>query len=321
MELKERLEIYRLRKNGEKIRAIAKAIARSPASISRELRRNRLEIDYLPDSAHMKYKNRLKGRKHKLKQQIDLREYVVSKLRDRWSPEQIAGRMKLERQAFYASHETIYQFVYSNAGKDLSLWYFLRYRQAKRGQLYGRKSRTEVIKERISIDQRPPSVEERKIVGHFEGDLTFFKGDQSSNLIVLVERASRLTLLIKNESKKAAKVAELIYNKIKDYPQHVRYSITFDNGSEFAKHTLLRDSLNMKTFFCNPGAPWQKGSVENSINRLHGHIPKGTMLKLWTDQAISAIEHKINRTPRRCLGFLSPYEVFFREFRSVALQT
>ena len=321
LDLEERKKIYRLRQAGKGIKAIAARIGRSPSSVSRELRRNSDTIGYLPDTAYLKYRKRRTGRMKKLTQCEMLKNYIVTKLQNRWSPEQIAGRMRVEQQPFYASHETIYQFVYSNEGKALSLYHFLRYRQLKRGQLYGRKHHSEVIRERVSIHERPAHIQERRVVGHFEGDLTFFKGDRKNNLVVLTERASRFVMITKSESKQTDPVTDCIYSRLKDLPDHVRFSVTFDNGSEFAKHTVLKEKLGMKTYFCDPGAPWQKGTVENSISRLHGHIPKNSCLKWWSDQEIVAVESEINRTPRKCLGFLTPFEVFYREFRGVALQT
>ena len=272
MKLEERKEIYKLRQAGKSIRAIAAIIVRSPSSVSRELRRNSDDIGYLPDTAYLKYRKNRSIRRKKIMRLTPLKDYVITKLRNRWSPEQISGRMRVERQPFYASHETIYQFVYSNEAKNLSLYHFLRYRQLKRGQLYGRKHRSEAIKDRVSIHDRPSYIQERLVVGHFEGDLTFFKGNRKMNLTVLTERVSRIIMLIKNESKQPGPIADRIYNRIKNYPDHVRTSITFDNGIEFAKHTQLKEKLGIKTYFCDPGSPWQKGSVENSIKIGRAHV-------------------------------------------------
>ena len=272
----------------------------------------------MPDTAQTKYQKRRVHRKKIFDDSEELKGYVVEKLENHWSPEQIAGRMKLDNLSFYASHETIYQFIYSEAGKLLGLYHLLRYKQAKRGQIYGRKHQSETIKDRISIHDRPVEISNRLIPGDFEGDLTFFHGNRSANLTVLVDRMSRLTMLVKNMSKSTADVIDGIVARIKNTPCR---SITFDNGSEFTRHTKLREVLGIQTYFCDPGSPWQKGTVENSISRIHRYIPKNGNLLEWSDREIYEVETKLNNTPRKKLGFLTPFEVFKRKNQGVALQT
>ena len=316
--LDERKKIYMFKKEGKGVIAIAAELGRPPSSISRELKRNSIDIGYLPDSANEMYKKRRLGRKNKITSNEGLRAYIILKLQEGWSPEQISGRMKIEKNTLNVSHETIYQFAYSAQGKALSLWKLLFYKQSKRSQIYGRKHQSQVIKERIDIHHRPTYIENRIELGHFEGDLTFFHGSRSSNLTVLTERTSRFTALVKNGSKRADEVTKGIIQRMTTLTP---LSITFDNGSEFAHHTTIKSTLGIQTYFCDPGSPWQKGTVENSICRLHRYIPKNSDLKYWPDNAIQNVEHYLNKTPRKILGFLTPYEVFFKQNRSVALQT
>lgn len=318
LDLRERKEIYKLHQSGFGIGAIARKIGRNKSVISRELRRNCDEIGYLPDTAHVKYRNRRSHRKKKFESSSKLKAYVVEKLKLKWSPEQIAGRMKLETNLFYACSETIYQFIYSNAGKALGLYVFLRYRQLKRGQIYGRTHRSDTIKNRISVHERPQDISDRMNIGHFEVDLTFFQGNRSENLTVMVDRMSRLTMLVKNSSKQSNDVIEGIMKRIINVPF---LSATFDNGSEFVGHTRLNAELGIKTYFCDPGSPWQKGSVENTISRLHRFIPKQGNIKEWSDRDIEIIEERLNTTPRKKLGFFTPFEVFFCQKQGVALHS
>jgi IS30 family transposase len=318
LNLKMRKEIYQLWLRGLGIRAIARLIGRDASTVSREIRRNIDDIGYLPDTAHIKYQKRRFHRKKKILNAAMLTEYIIEKIRMHWSPEQISGRMKLDEMPFYASTETIYQFIYSDAGKALMLYPFLRYSQSKRGQLYGRKIRSQNIKDRVSIHERPPTIDTRLEIGHFEGDLTFFHGNRSANLTVLAERFSRLTVLIKNQSKQTDDVIGKILERVRGVPMK---SITFDNGSEFSAHTRLRQEYNLATYFCDPGSPWQKGTVENSISRLHRFIPKNSDLSDWSNTEIGRIEAKINSIPRKTLGFLTPFEVFYGKYQSVALHS
>ena len=316
--VEERRKIYVLQKKKLGIRSIARLVGRDISTISRELARNSTDIGYLPDTADEWYKKRRTHRQKKFDHSAELKDYVVEKMYLHWSPEQIAGRMKQEKKDFYASHETIYQFVYSSTGKELSLYPYLRYRQAKRGQIYGRKYRSETIADRISIHDRSNDIDQRIEPGHFEGDLTFFHGNRSANLTVLVDRMTRFTLLAKNTSKQSDEVIERIINALSKTNCK---SITFDNGTEFVRHTRLRSHLGVQTYFCDPGSPWQKGTVENTINRLHRYIPKGGNILEWSDNEIQEIASKLNHTPRKILGFLSPFEVFCGKNQSGALQT
>jgi len=217
----------------------------------------------------------------------------------------------LTRTPFYGiSGETIYKFIYSTDGQKLGLYRLLAKARPRRGMKKGRKPRGIPIQDRVSIHTRHKNIEKRKEIGHFEGDLTFFKGNQSANIAVVIERKSRFAFLEKNDSKKSNNVICGIFNVLAQTPQKARKSITFDNGSEFVKHGLLRKYLHMDTFFCDKHAPWQKGQVENFNAFLHRFIPKKSILKNFSDQLIQDLQNKINQRPRKCLGFKTPAEVF-----------
>lgn len=314
LSLKERNEIFKLEKIGMGRRAIARSIGRHPTTIGRELSRNSLEIGYLPDSAQKKSQDQRTHRKKKIESNEKLQDYVIAKLRFGWSPEQIAGVMKKDKMENRVSHETIYKFIYTPTGKYHSLYLCLRYRSEKRNQMHGRKHRSQIIRDRVSIHLRPEYINNRSSVGHFEGDLTFFSGSQSANLGILTDRKSLFTVLIKNTSKKSDEVIGKMAQRTSLLQVK---SVTFDNGSEFVQHKRL----NVDTYFCDPGSPQQKGTVENTISRLHRFIHKNCNINEWTDEEIQKVALRLNLIPRKKLGYETPYSVFFSENQGVALQT
>jgi len=312
--LKERNDIFVLEKRGVGVRSIARSLGRSPSTIGRELRRNSLGIGYLPDSAQKKAEDRRSHRKKAIESDGKLQDYIIAKLRFGWSPEQIAGVMKKDKMENRVSHETIYKFIYTPTGKYHSLYLCLRYRAEKRGQMYGRKHRSQVIKDRVSIHLRPEYINDRSSVGHFEGDLTLFGGSRSANLGILTDRRSLFTVLIKNASKRSEEVIGKMARLMSSLQVK---SVTFDNGSEFAQHKRL----NVDTYFCDPASPHQKGTVENTISRLHRFIHKNCNINEWSDEEIQIVALRLNLIPRKKLGFETPYSVFFSENQGVALQT
>jgi len=326
LSLEEREKLYTAYRYGKSIRHIACELRRSPSTISRELGRNSTgnELGYLPDRAHSQAKRRKHKNKPKLKRWPELKEHVIKKLKECWSPEVIAGRLKLlDPSPCRVCPETIYQFIYGIEGMALGLSRFLAKARPRRGIKLGRKPRgVPDIPDRESIHNRPISIETRKECGHFEGDLTFFKGNQSGNIAVILERKSRFALLQKNGSKQANDVMKGIFKKLAPLPPHVRKTITFDNGKEFTRHSVLKKHLNMSTFFCDKHSPWQKGQVENYNALLHRFIPKNTPLERVTDKLVKEVQNKMNSRPRKCLGFKTSAEVFQEDLcQSVAFRT
>jgi IS30 family transposase len=319
----ERKELFVLKNEGKGVNEIGKKLGRSGSTISRELKRNTNDkrVGYLPDAAHNLSRQRKEGRKPKLEGDIELQKLVISQLKTGWSPEVIAGRMKQENAKNRVSHETIYAFVYGEIGQTHQLHKLLLRARPKRRKLVARKPRS-AIPERVSIHDRPEVIETRQEFGNLEGDLTFFEGNQSMNIGVVVERKSRFTMLMKNVSKHSAVVMKNIFNLTATLPEFARKSITFDNGLEFARHTLLKRCLSMQTFFCDKHAPWQKGQVEQMNCMLHRYLPKNSNLEEVSDEQITLIQNLLNNRPRKCLGFKTPNEVFFYEInQAVALQT
>jgi IS30 family transposase len=237
---------------------------------------------------------------------------VTEQLKDGWSPEVIAGRQKQQASPFWVCHETIYQFIYGNEGKDHGLFKYLLRARPRRGLVGGRKPRS-AIPERVSIHDRPAHIATREEFGHLEGDLTFFTDNQSMNIGVVVERKTRFTQLLLNQSKHTVVVMKGMFNKLAELPVFARKSITFDNGLEFARHTLLKRFMGMDTYFCDKHSPWQKGQVEQMNVMLHRYLPKNSNPKEVSYEQVELIQDRLNNRPRKCLGFKTPAEAFGEE--------
>lgn len=323
--LAERIEICRLRADGKSVRAIAAALGRSAATVSREVQRNSRPTrvwrgGYDPGRAQRlaERRRRWDGR-FKLARQPGLREVVRQRLAMGLSPEQIAGRLALEERRIVISHEAIYRFIYHrSAQKDY--WHRLLPRaKSRRGRL-GRRggSPASFIAGRRPIAERP-DIADRTVPGHWEADLMAFSAPGQS-LLLAHERTSRFLRLTRQHGKTAHSVAAALLDQLRTVPAALRRTITFDNGTEFALHHRLVDILNLDTFFCDVRSPWQKGGVENAIGRLRRHLPRKTDLATLSDADINALALRYNNTPRKCLDFHTPAEVF-SSLQPVALQS
>jgi transposase, IS30 family len=314
--LDNRIEIYRLHADGKSRRAIAAVLARSPATIARELRRNSLktkawEGGYSPRRAQdLADRRRQRGRPHKLTACPELRTTVREYLLQGWSPEQIAGRLARVRGQTVISHESIYRFIYHrSAQKDY--WHrLLPRRKSRRGQLGMRGgSSVDHLQHRISIHLRPPQANDRSCPGHWEADLMLFR-KYGQAVLVLHERSSRLLRLSRQPNKAAQPVADSLLHLLEDLPPAYRRSLTFDNGTEFSAHYQLTQRLGLPTFFCDAHKPWQKGGIENAIGRMRRLLPRKTDLATLSPQNLDACVLRYNNTPRKCLHFLTPNELF-----------
>jgi IS30 family transposase len=312
LNLDERCEIAQLHAAGCSRRAIAEALGRNPATISRELKRNtHRDVGYKPASAQRKADERCwKGAR--LDRDEALREEVLAALKRGWSPEQVAGWLGSNAGRRIISHETIYRFIYAQLRRsnDGAWRHYLPRAKARRGRR-GKKggSAVKTFKNRVSIDERPASVATRRSPGHWEADLMAFS-KYSQNILVAHERRSRFILLARQSSKRARGVANRLTQWLAPLPPHLRRSITFDNGTEFAEHWRLTDRIGLKTYFCDPHSPWQKGGVENAIGRMRRPLPRKTDLATLPLKAIRAAVDRYNATPRKCLGWKTPAEAF-----------
>ena len=307
----ERSELARLQAQGCSKRQIAAALDRAPSSVSRELRRNQGAKSYNPIQAKQRARSR-RWTGSKLERDGALRTRVLGHLACGLSPEQITGRLLLEGSPFRISHETIYRFIYAQIArhKDYSWRHYLPHAKFKRGLRKGRTGGAGfTIKNRVSIAQRPRFIEARKQVGHWEADLLLFS-NKKSNVLVTQERASRFIHLARQSDRTAGRVAENLSTWFKTMPPALRRSLTQDNGVEFAHHHKLGEALALKTYFCDRHSPWQKGGIENMNGRLRRYLPLDIDFKNLSPHTLQAIQDRINNTPRKCLGFKTPAELF-----------
>ena len=328
--LKERILIGHLYKDGLSIRKIGEQISRSAATVSREIRRNSKATkawsagyDGARADGLASRRRRWDGR-FKLMRQPDLQAHVKNRLAMGWSPMQIAGRLTRESSSMSISHESIYRFIEHCVGiKDYS-WHRLlpkgKYYRGRRPKSGGPPSKT--FKYYVSIDARPSDVASRDTPGHWESDLMAFKQNKQVMLIAQ-ERLSRKIYAHKQPNKGAEAVRDSLCKTLKSLPKPMRQTITYDNGSEFARHHEINRIIGTKSYFCHTHSPWQKGGIENAIGRLRRSLPSKTDIDAMSKNEIQAIIAKYNNTPRLCLGYLTPNEVFdnISALSTVALQT
>lgn len=311
LSLDQRVEISRLQADGCSIRQIAAALDRSPSTISRELRRNRGKwLGYKPTYAQERTRaRRWKG--SRLEREPFLRRAVIDRLKCGWSPEQIAGRLKRENGCKTISYESIYRFIYAQMArtKDYRWRHYLPRGKSKRGYR-GRKggSSANLIEGRVSLAERPPDAADRKTPGHWEADLMLFSR-YGQAVLTVHERTSRLLLAARPVNKAARGVARHLVSFFRGLPDKLRRTVTFDNGTEFARHSELH-KLSIATFFCDRYAPWQKGGIENAIGRMRRFLPRKTDLATLPKARFRALIAAYNHTPRKCLDFRTPAEAF-----------
>jgi IS30 family transposase len=311
LSLEDRCEIARLQTEGQSVRQIAAALDRAPSTISREIRRNGgHKLAYKPWFAQEQTQAR-RWSGSRLEHDPDLRRAVLDRLARGWSPEQVAGRLAREAGRQVISYESIYRFIYAQIArtKDYRWRRYLPRGKSKRG-FRGRRggSSASFIEGRISLSERPPEAADRKTPGHWEADLMLFSR-YGQAVLTIHERASRLLLASRPPNKAAKGVAQHLVRFFARMPKQLRKSVTFDNGTEFARHRALH-RLAIETFFCDRYAPWQKGGIENAIGRMRRFIPRKTDLATLSDQRFKALVRAYNNTPRKCLDFRTPAETF-----------
>jgi IS30 family transposase len=290
---------------------IARRLGRHRATIYREIERNRCIVGgYRPESADNRaWARKLRG--SRIARSILLRQHVEDRLAMGWSPEQIVGRMELEGSEHRISVESIYRHVWSLEGRKAGLPRLLRQRKRKRGR--GRRRGTRVpIPDRVPIHDRPENANLRSEIGHWEGDVMHFRKGADA-LLTLEDRCSRLTLARRLRGMDADGCARAIIAELKPLPPPARRSLTCDNGGEFADHARVTAWTEVAAYFCDPGCPGQRGSIENTHGRLRKPLPRRTQLAEIPDAEIARLVHNLNTTPRKCLGWRTPLEVFNRQ--------
>lgn len=310
----QRYQIYALLKMGHLQSEIAMSLGVHKSTISREIQRNTGKKGYRPKQAYQKaLERRKKGNARISDSDWNLIERLI--VLD-WSPEQISLYLS-EGQLLQVSHEWIYQHIYQEKRMDGKLWKHLRC-QKKRRKRYGSYEKRGQIPDRVWIDERPAEVEERQRIGDWEADTIISQGKQQA-IVTLTERKSRLTLLKKVNDRTAKTVTQAMIDLLKPFTAQT-LTITCDNGKEFTEHRAVAKALQADVYFAHPQAAWERGSNENANGLIRQYFPKGTNFSNLTDEEITRVEMRLNHRPRKCLGFSSPYMVFFQEM-IVALGT
>ena len=314
--LAEREEISRSIVAGESIRSIAARLGRAPSTISREIRRNGDRDAYRASQAEEAAWDRARRPKRcKLTGNRALARIVADKLRMLWSPEQIAGWLKHtypSDESHHVSHETIYRSLFIQARGALKkelLEHLRRTRGMRRSRHYTQKTAIHgQIVDAVSISERPASVEDRAVPGHWEGDLVF--GSHNSQIATLVERQTRYVMLVKVPGKDTETVVNALIKHAQKLPQELHKSLTWDRGKEMAAHKQFTLATDIQVYFCDPRSPWQRGSNENTNGLLRQYLPKGVDVSELSQIKLNAIARQLNERPRKTLGFQTPAEMF-----------
>lgn len=325
LSIEEREQIFDLRNKGWGVRRIARHVNRSPGTISKELRRNSDDFGlYTATGAHRKsVLRRFRPKVRKVDANRQLRQVVWDMLRQRLSPEQIAGRLRKdypEDQTMWVCAETIYQTLFFQAKGELKkgIAGALRQGRAVRRTQGTRANRPRFVDPMVMISQRPAAVEDRAVPGHWEGDLILDKGNKSA-IGTLVERQTRYVMLLHlPDGHGAAQVRDRLVEPIGELPQHLRGSLTWDQGSEMAGHLSFSVATDCPVYFCDPASPWQRGTNENTNGLLRQYFPKGTDLSVYSKEDLEYVALELNRRPRKTLGFDTPADRMVRLLESGA---
>lgn len=309
----EREFIAKMHWEGKGIGEIARDLGRDKGTISRELNRNSSPeyTCYTPCRAQYRSNERRKAasKRPRLKNKVIL-QYVEEKLALGWSPELISGRLSMDHPGLSISHEAIYQYIYhpKTSGREELIGSLRRAHRKRKQKGIGRKQRKSKIPNRVSIEERPPSVESRRYYGHWEGDSLISRKSLTA-LNSLTERKSRLLLLTKLTRKGAEDTKNAIIGRLYALPAQMRRTLTLDNGTENAQHEEITAGIGIKCYFAHPYASWERGTNEHINGLIRWYLPKGTDFSKISDEQIALIESLINNRPRKCLGFKTPIEV------------
>jgi IS30 family transposase len=314
--LAEREEISRGVVAGHSIQLMARLLGRAPSTVSREINRNGGRRHYRANRADQAAWDRAcRPKPCKLVSNRALARLVASKLRRRWSPQQIAGWLRRtypHDENRHVSHETIYRSLFIQARGALKkelLQHLRRKRTIRRARHKSLKGEgLGQITDTVSIRERPASVEDRAVPGHWEGDLIF--GSHNSQIATLVERHTRYVLLAKIKGKDTETVINALIRQAHKLPQELYKSLTWDRGSEMADHRRFTLATGIQVYFCDPQSPWQRGSNENTNALLRQYFPKGTDLSVHSQAKLNAVARQLNERPRKTLEYETPAERF-----------
>jgi len=319
----ERFVLATYLREGFSIRSTSKKLSRRVSAVSYEIKHNSQDStrkSYDPEYADLlsKWRKHDANRRNPLKSPV-VWQYVVDKLREDWSPEQISNRIQLEHKhnpQMRISHETIYQFINSKESKEL-VTHLRKGKFRKHRRRYHPTGRKEPnIPNRVSIRARPVVAESRKRYGDWEGDLMLGRIQRGAVVAAQCERKSRFLCLTKAEDRSASEHTRIIQTRFAYFPKVLKRTLTLDNGKENVGHA----QYGITTFFCDPYCSWQKGSIENSIGLVRQYLPKGKSLNDLTAEHLQTIEDKLNNRPRKCLGWRTPAEVLSTHLTHLGVQ-
>lgn len=314
--LAEREEISRAVAAGQSIYSIAASLGRAPSTIYREIKRNGDQEGYRANQADQAAWDRAHRPKTcKLAENRTLAHIVAGKLQMQWSPEQIAGWLKHtypDDESYQVSHETIYRSLYIQARGALKkelVQHLRRTRVMRRSRHHMQETdnRGRIV-DAVSISERPATVEDRAVPGHWEGDLLC--GTLDSQIVTLVERHTRYVMLMKVASKDTETVINALIRNARKLPQELYKSLTWDRGSEMADHKRFTLATDIQVYFCDPQNPWQRGSNENTNGLLRQYFPKGMDLSGYSQAQLNGVARKLNQRPRKTLNYETPAERF-----------
>ncbi len=316
LSLAEREEISRALVAGQSIRSIASRLGRAPSTVSREILRNGGQSCYRATQADQAAWDRAhRPKRCKLVQNPSLAHIVAGKLQRQWAPQQIAGWLKHTYPCdgnYHVSHETIYRSLFIQARGALSkelLQHLRRTRAMRRSRHHTQKTDNHgKITDTVSISERPASVQDRAVPGHWEGDLLF--GSINTQIATLVERQTRYVMLVKVASKDTETVVNALIKHARKLPQELYKSLTWDRGKEMADHKRFTLATDIDVYFCDPRSPWQRGSNENTNGLLRQYFPKGIDISEYSQAQLNAVARRLNERPRMTLDYETPAERF-----------
>ena len=302
--------------DGHSLRSIAASLGRAPSTVSREINRNGGRRRYRASEADQSAWDRAhRPKRCKLVQNRALARIVAKKLKQLWSPEQIAGWLKRtypDDENLQVSYETIYRSLFIQARGALKkelLQHLRRKRATRRSRHHTQKTDNHGrILDTVSISERPAAAEDRAVPGHWEGDL--ISGKNNTHIATLVERHTRLVMLAKVDNKKTETVINALIKQAHKLPRELYKSLTWDRGKEMADHKRFSLATDIDVYFCDPQSPWQRGSNENTNGLLRQYFPKGTDLSVHSQAKLNAVARQLNERPRKTLDFETPAERF-----------
>ena len=312
----EREEISRNLSAGQSQRQIARDLGRAPSTISREVARNGGRTNYRAVRADARaWSSAMRPKPCRLAINGELRDLIAEKLQEQWSPQQISGWLRdaySGEVAMQVSHETIYKSLFIQARGVLKkeLLKHLRSRRImRRGKTASTSGQTRgQIIDAISIRDRPAEIEDRAVPGHWEGDL--LSGSKNSHIATIVERSSRFVMLVKLDAKDSDTVVGALIRQVRQLPQGLMASLTWDRGTELAYHRKFTIATEVSVYFCDPQSPWQRGSNENTNGLLRQYFPRGTDLSAHSQDDLDQVALRLNTRPRKTLGYKTPADTF-----------